>query len=580
MRAGAAMGTRIPPRASGLLASHWRHRPLTPNFPRHDRSRNVVRPGEDGEGAGDRAAARSARFRLGGAAAAARVSGSAPTRRASLGLAFAIIGAAALVRLVLAAHLPPPADETYYWMWSRRLAAGYFDHPPVIALGIRAGTALLGVSAFAIRVVPVLMGFGAAVCAILLARRLGGDTAGVRAALVFSLMPLAAAGLVLATPDTPLLLSVAATLLALDHAVAEPEGSRRALLWWLAAGAALGFGFLSKYNAALIPLAVFLALLLDPVLRRQLATPGPYVAALVALLLFVPVVVWNARHDWVSFAFQLSHGLRANHGAALQREGDLLGGQLGLVTPILFVLFVIAVGRSLGRGAPRERLLAVTAAAIFLFFCASALRGRVEANWQAASYVPATVLAASLPGGRWWRRWFTAGCALAAAVTLLVYVQSWVPVLPLPAGNDPTARGAGWDTVATRAAAIADSLRRAGAPHAWIAGNRYQEASELAFHDPAHPDTFSLNLFSRPNQYDLWPSFAQRARTGDALVLALLPVAPGKRDRVIDALRPHFARVAAADTVVLRRDGQPLGERVLWVLEGWRGTWPGATLAR
>jgi hypothetical protein len=55
-----------------------------------------------------------------------------------------IILAGAVVRLVLAAVIPPVPDETYYWEWSRRLAGGYFDHPYGIALSIRAGTALFG----------------------------------------------------------------------------------------------------------------------------------------------------------------------------------------------------------------------------------------------------------------------------------------------------------------------------------------------------------------------------------------------------------------------------------------------------
>ena len=103
----------------------------------------------------------------------------------------------------------------------------------------------------------------------------------------------------------------------------------------------------------------------------------------------------------------------------------------------------------------------------------------------------------------------------------------------------------------------------------WFAGNRYQDASEIAFHLPNHPDVFSLNIASRPNEYDLWPSFAERARPGDDLVLALIPPAPGRPDTVISTLRPHFDRATHVERVRVT-DGAGL-VRDVWVLEGWRG---------
>ena len=70
------------------------------------------------------------------------------------GVAVAIL---LLLRLVVAGMLPLSADEAYYWLWSRHLAAGYYDHPPAIAFLIRAGTALFGDTAFGVRLFAVLL---------------------------------------------------------------------------------------------------------------------------------------------------------------------------------------------------------------------------------------------------------------------------------------------------------------------------------------------------------------------------------------------------------------------------------------
>ena len=475
---------------------------------------------------------------------------------------------AAAVRLLVAATVPLVPDETYYWEWSRRLASGYFDHPGAVAHLIRAGSAIAGVTPLGVRLGAVIAGWLTSLCLVILARRLSDDAGALRAAVIISCMPLAAAGLVLATPDAPLLLSTAATLLFLDLAVTAPRGSRRALGWWLAAGVALGVAFGSKYNAVLLPVGVLIALLLHAPLRRQLATSGPYLAALVALLCSAPMIVWNASHDWISFRFQLSHGLGHGHGSALLREASLLGSQLGLVSPILFVLLVIVVCGTFVRRAPRRALLASVAATTFLFFCWSALSRPAEPNWQAMAYVPAIALLAAHGGGLRWRRWLGAACALGAAMVAVVYLQSMSPFLPIDAAHDPTARGAGWNVLAERmhAAAPLDDHDELAGTRVWFAGNRYQDASEIAFHLPGRPQVFSLNIASRPNEYDIWPSFAERARPGDDLVVALIPPASGRADTVISALRPHFTSVERVSTVRVTNL-----VRDVWVLEGWRG---------
>src|SRR6185437_3605101 len=459
---------------------------------------------------------------------------------------------------------------------SRRLAAGYFDHPPAIALLVRAGVALFGVSALGVRFWPVVAGWLASVLLVLLARRLGGDRVALRTAVIVACVPLAAAGLVIATPSTPLMLAAAGVLYALDRAVTERTGSRASLGWWLVAGAALGFALL-----AVAPL------------RRQLATPAPYLAALVAFVLFAPNLWWNARHDWVSYRFQFAHGLGGLHHLGLAHLWSFLGGQLAVASPILFGLGAVAVTRALRRGTPRERLLGTITATSMVVLLVSALRGPVEVNWTATAYLPAIALVALRPSSVAWRRWLVGGCALGATLVLLTWAQALVPVLPIQAADDPTARGTGWAELAQRVERTAAALRadpppctgsgdsacHSSARHTvWIAGNRYQEASELAFHLPSHPITFSLNLGSRPNQYHLWPLLLQAVKPGDDLVLALPAVPDRAAQPVIEQLRPHFASVHRAYAMALMRGKQVREREEVWVLEGARGQGAGERL--
>ena len=406
-----------------------------------------------------------------------------------------------------------------------------------------------------------------------IAERVGGATAALRAALIMSVMPLAAAGLVLATPDAPLLAATAVAIYCLVRALESPVGSRGSLRWWIATGAALGVAFSSKYTSILLPVAVVVAVVVRRELRERLREPGPYVACVVAALVFIPVLAWNASHGWISFVFQLRHGLSAPQGSALlaawKHEGDFFGGQAALASPILFIMMAIAVGAALRRGATAVRFtLAMVALVSFTFFIYSAVRQRVEPNWPAPAYIPAIVLLATMSlSGRGFT-WLKAGVGLAALMSVIIYAQALAPILPIKPSKDPIARAFGWTEVANAARDAANIADGAPGSTTWLGGDRYQEAAELAFHDPAHRMTFATNLSGRMNQYDLWPRFPDLARRGDNLILVLDDVPDVHA--TIRALTPYFARVTRGDRVTLKRGAGEIGARRLWELSGWR----------
>ena len=487
-----------------------------------------------------------------------------------------VLVAGALVRLLFAGLIPLFGDEAYYWEWSRHLAPGYFDHPPGIPLLIRGGTALLGNVALGVRLLPVLAGLVAALATAGVAWRLGGEAAALRAALIITCMPLAAAGLVLATPDSPLLATMAVGIYAVVRAVQELPRSRASFAWWTATGIALGLAFCSKYTSILMPVGVVIAVLSRASLRVRLREPGPYVACVVATLVFLPVLRWNSAHHWVSFGFQIHHGLApAVHRdvfAPLKRLGDLIGGQAGLVSPILFVLLALATVRGLRRSASDASfILAMIAAFAFLFFCYSATRQRVEANWPAPAYIAAIPLLATLNHSAVLTKWLGAGLALAGTLAILIYFHAAFSILPIPPRKDPVARSAGWRDLAA-AAETAEQRADAGAARTWVGADRYQDAAELAFHLPNNPTTFSLNLGGRSNQYIFWPGFAESARPGDNLVVVLdesVGIHP-----VVTQLTPYFESFARDSLVDLWSRHGLVSQRRLWVMHGWTGGWP------
>ena len=501
-----------------------------------------------------------------------------------------IVAVATVIRLALALAVPLFPDEAYYWDWSRRLAPGYFDHPPVIAWLVRFGTLVFGATRFGVRVGPILAGTGCALAVIRIARSLSGDAAARLAALVFVTMPIVAVGSVLATPDLPMLCAAAWTLYAVlralglparAHDADAPSDGAHALRWWVIAGVAIGFAMASKYTAVLIPVGIGLAFVFHGRLQNRFGQPGPYAAVVVATLVMLPVLWWNFTHDWVSFRFQLNHGLGAPKGGALgavNRELELIGGQVGLVSPIL-AWFVLRALRDAIRFSEEGFRLVIGMASLvpLAFFAYSATRRSVEANWPALAWIGAVpLLASDPPHSARGRTWLGRGIVLAAALSAIVYVHAAVPILPIPASRDPVAKAHGWDVVA----AAAQRKRTFQAPgrdplpsdQVFIGAERYQDAAELAFHLPGNPRTFSMNLTGRPNQYDIWPQYREVAPNGAVLILVLDD--ERAEPRAIRKLSCCVARIDQSEGVSLMRGDGIAARKRIWILQGKGDSWP------
>ena len=223
-------------------------------------------------------------------------------RAAWLGLYACAASIALLAMQALAAgRLELTFDEAYYTLWSRSLSFGYLDHPPMVALLIRASTSLFGGSEFGVRALSLLVvGAMPALIALIAWRLFDSAEKAALAALMWIAMPLVSIGAVFVAPDAPLVVFWTLGLGALVEL--WRTGERR---WLIALGLALGLALQSKFTAVFFAAGVGLALVATPSLRRWLVSPALFAGLAVALAIFAPFVVWNAAHGWATFAKQL-----------------------------------------------------------------------------------------------------------------------------------------------------------------------------------------------------------------------------------------------------------------------------------
>jgi 4-amino-4-deoxy-L-arabinose transferase-like glycosyltransferase len=440
----------------------------------------------------------------------------------------AALAALTLLRLIVAATTPLAPDEAYYWTWSHTLAAGYADHPPMVALWIKAGTMIAGERALGVRLLgPLSAALGSWLLADAADRLFPARRAGAVAALLLNATLFLGVGSVIMTPDTPLLFFWCATVWALARiASGAPAG------WWLLAGAFAGLALDSKYTAVMLLAGTGVWLAWVPPLRPWLIRPAPWLGGLLGFALFLPNLAWNQQHGWISIVKQGGRVADWRPGRAASFLAELLGSQLGLATPGVWLLCVaglVAAGRIAWRSRdPAWSLLAALSLPPVAVFVQHALGDRVQGNWPAIIYPAAAIAAAGLTEPVWLRLRGPA-IGLGFGITALAYLQAAFGLFPLPPRLDPIAlRLGGWDGLAPQVEAA-----RQAAGAGYVAADDYALAAELAWELPAAVPVVG----SDPRwAYTVLPGAAEAGATG-------LLVRSGRRDDGPDPAVWHDARL-------------------------------------
>jgi hypothetical protein len=189
-------------------------------------------------------------------------------------------------------------DELYYIACAKRLAWGYVDHPPLSILLLSATRTVLGESVLALRLPPALATAGTVLVAGLLARRLGGGAyAQALAALATATGPVfLVLGTFYSMNAFELLLWPLVALVLLR--ILDGDAPRL----WLVVGLLLGLGLENKHTTILLAVAVAAGIVATRA-RGSLATPWPWLGALLAALMLLPNLLWQQAHGWPSVEF-------------------------------------------------------------------------------------------------------------------------------------------------------------------------------------------------------------------------------------------------------------------------------------
>jgi 4-amino-4-deoxy-L-arabinose transferase-like glycosyltransferase len=510
-----------------------------------------------------------------------------------------------LLALVALGHLPlmvvPPltSDEALYWEWSRHLALGYYTHPPLVGWANALVLGVLGTSGLTVRLTALGFHLGTLALLYRMTREVtGGQRVPLLAGLLFALLPVSLVLGTMTVTDCPLVFFWTATAWLAKRAVIDEQPQL-----WYAAGAAAGGMLLSKFFAVLFVPALLAFLLLHPRYRGTLARKEPWLALVIALLVFAPFVYWNATHDWLTLQFNLVN--RQGHNTLSATKPLLyLAGQLLAASPVVFGALVVALGATLraawrdtraSRGAwgddvaaqrARDSLwyYAVLTAVPLLLFLPVSLSARIGSHWTAfAMPTGSLVLLAwlygvpgSAPGAappavspawgaaagaalrlRWPRTAWAAWVLLLATTVPLAVVMLHPRVLPqrafaYDAARERAATAAkywGWREAGER---MGQLRRQYGSLPGglWFSTRDYSDASLLGFYSPGREQVLLLGYSEREyhgKEFLYWGAPIKRPGSNTIFVMDE-PIFPDNLGRLL----PYFRSVRELETLVIR----------------------------
>ncbi|MGD9922101.1 MAG: glycosyltransferase family 39 protein [Pseudorhodoplanes sp.] len=481
--------------------------------------------------------------------------------------AIGVVGYVVVLRLLFIGLVDLLPQEAYYWNYSQHLDFGYLDHPPMVAWLIWVGTSVFGNNEFGIRIAASLGWFATAFFSFRLTHHLFGKSAAFVSLLLVATLPFYFASGFFMTPDAPLTVAWAGALFFLERALI---GSRRNA--WCGVGICIGLGMLSKYTIALLGPAMLLFMLIDKQAREWLKRPEPYFAAVLALLIFSPVIYWNLVNGLASFAFQSTRRMEGMFQFSLP---ILIFHASALLTPPGLIAALAALWAQCRRAAaiPTDdrlqrisRFIAIFTLVPLAVFVAFSLSRGVKLNWTGplwlavlpamSTAIVAVARRSSAFELRIRRAW---GATVAISVVFygiaLNYLVLGIPgvgyVVSLP--GTPVA----WSEFGREAATIEREVKQAtGAEPLMIGLDTYNVASQLAFYVKANGKGVMSSvgrgiLGQNSLMYDYW--FRPSSLHGRPAVMFAF-----KRYQIDDpALANHFTSLSAPMERVVTKGGKP-----------------------
>ncbi|WP_187648224.1 ArnT family glycosyltransferase [Nitrosophilus labii] len=388
-------------------------------------------------------------------------------------------------------------DEAYYWGWSRSFDLGYYSKPPMIAWVIALFTSVCGDSEICVKL-PALIFYPITTLIIyFIAKELFDEKIAFWSGAVFITLPAVSLSSMIISTDVVLLLFWSLTLLLFIKALKTNKD-----IYWITAGFSAGFGLLSKYTMIIFVISVFLYIIFSKENRKFLKNPKLYMTMILAALVYMPNLIWNYRHHFVSFLHTKEISEIDRDLFHFDKMFEFLGAQFGVFGPIFFAVLLFLIFKPFIKD-DRFRLLYSFTLPFLGIITLQSFLSRAFANWAAPTYIAATILVAAYLIYKNRVSVLKVGIAVNIVLALVVYhyhALANILNIELTSKNDPYKRVLGWSKLANEVSKVLNEY-----PKAKLLTDDREIMAQLIYYIKPHPfDAGFWNPHRKlRNHYDL-----------------------------------------------------------------------------
>ena len=433
----------------------------------------------------------------------------------------------------------------------------------MIAFVIRFFTDIFGDRWYAIELCSQSMSLLTIIFLFILSKELFGPKAALLSVIITESMPMFFIGSTILTIDNIMIIFwIMTTYLFLKGLKEDKKG------FLLLSGVTFGLGLMSKYTMILLPASMFLYLIFSPDHRSLLKRKEPYLSFLIGLIIFSPVIFWNAQNDWLSFKYQFTKGLTGG-----EKGGQFfffIGSQFVILGPTMFPFFLYSLYKGFRDSwlkssdpstgwVPRNLqssilYLSILASFPFLFFAFASFRSKyTDVAWSDVALIVGIILMSKvlidIYRGMDIRRKIIVSSALFMPGFLLsgfLAIHSVKPFPFIPKNVDKSLEMFGWDEIGVKVEDVfnkylPDEKRR------YIISKEYQMAGSLSFYTPSHPIPYSFNKSFR----NIWMKVEDIGKGS-----ALMACAEKDENECVESAGKIFNEVKEVERMDVKRRGE------------------------
>ncbi len=370
-------------------------------------------------------------------------------------------------------------DEAYYWGWSQHLDFGYYSKPPMIAWVIALFTSICGDSEICVKLPALIFYPFTSMIIFIIAKELYEQKIAFWSAFVFITLPAVSMSSMIISTDVVLLFFWSLTLYLFIKALKTNQD-----FYWITAGISSGFGLLSKYTMIIFVISVFLYLIFSKENRKFLKNPKLYMTMILAALVYMPNLIWNYRHHFVSFMHTKEISEIDRDLFHFNKMLEFLGAQFGVFGPIFFAILLYLIFKPYFKN-DRFKLLYFFTVPFLAIITLQSFLSRAFANWAAPTYIAATILVVAYLVYQNRTSLLKAGIAINIILALIFYhyhaLANFLNI-ELTSKNDPYKRVLGWSELAKEVSKILNEY-----PKAKLLTDDREIMAQLIYYIKPHP---------------------------------------------------------------------------------------------